>query len=256
MVQNTYKNFKLVFLKSSYLVLIPFCNSALHLVYAISTRCNMHHFHPEISSPESKEVFCILANSGGPPVLSNWTWSCWVCSENAPKKCLQNLWFCVRKYHSSSRVLRSYVMHIATLSRHFIITKWQKLLSNQQWHLQSCLTSYLVKKSLELLTCVLSNGKHPVWSPHSTSDPYMEVKVEESVFHLQRFQEMMTATKWDDWNAWLGRSGQTRLATDRQCTHERRAAEQPEARQARLERLARELKMLGFAQWNAPASLL
>ena len=32
---------------------------------------------------------------------------------------------------------------------------------------------------------------------------------------------------------------QTRLATDRQRTHERRAVEQPKARQARLERLAR-----------------
>ena len=52
---------------------------------------------------------------------------------------------------------------------------------------------------------------------------------------------------------------QTRLATDRQRTHERTAAEQPEARQARLERLRErnvKLKMLGFGQWNAPASLL
>ena len=52
---------------------------------------------------------------------------------------------------------------------------------------------------------------------------------------------------------------QTRLATDRQCTHEHRAAEQPKARQARLERLRErnvKLKMLGFAKWNTPASLL
>ena len=51
---------------------------------------------------------------------------------------------------------------------------------------------------------------------------------------------------------------QTRLARDCQHTHERRAAEQPEARQAKLERLCEcnvKLKMLGFAQWNVPASL-
>ena len=49
------------------------------------------------------------------------------------------------------------------------------------------------------------------------------------------------------------------LATDCQRTHERRAAEQPKARQESLERLHErnvELKMFGFAQWNAPASLL
>ena len=49
---------------------------------------------------------------------------------------------------------------------------------------------------------------------------------------------------------------QAGLATD---SHERRAAEQPVARQARLERLRErnvKLQMLGFAQWNAPASLL
>ena len=40
---------------------------------------------------------------------------------------------------------------------------------------------------------------------------------------------------------------QTRLATDRQRTHEHRAAEQPEARQARLEILARKT---GRAQRN------
>ena len=60
-------------------------------------------------------------------------------------------------------------------------------------------------------------------------------------------------------------AGQTRLATDRQRTHEHRAAEQPEARQARLAWLERlrerniKLKMLGFAQCdsrNAPAFLL
>ena len=32
-----------------------------------------------------------------------------------------------------------------------------------------------------------------IWSPHSTSDPYIEVKVDESVSHLQRFQGMVTA---------------------------------------------------------------
>ena len=66
---------------------------------------------------------------------------------NAPKKCLQNLRFVLGKYYNSFRVLRSYVMHTATLSSHFINTKWQKLLSNRQWHLHSC---YLAKKSLEL----------------------------------------------------------------------------------------------------------
>ena len=46
---------------------------------------------------------------------------------------------------------------------------------------------------------------------------------------------------------------QTRLATDRQHTCERRAVEQSEAKQARIERLCErniKLKMLGFAQWN------
>ena len=49
---------------------------------------------------------------------------------------------------------------------------------------------------------------------------------------------------------------QTRLATDRQRTRVHRAAEQPAARQAKLCECIVKLKMLGFAQWNAPASFL
>ena len=47
---------------------------------------------------------------------------------------------------------------------------------------------------------------------------------------------------------------QTRLATDRQCTHKRRAAEG--YRQTRLERLRERNVKLNMLQWNAPASLL
>ena len=46
----------------------------------------------------------------------------------------------------------------------------------------------------------------------------------------------------------------TRLATDRQRTHERRAAKG--YRQARLERLCERNVKLNMLQWNAPASLL
>ena len=47
---------------------------------------------------------------------------------------------------------------------------------------------------------------------------------------------------------------QTRLATDRQCTHERRAAEA--YRQTKLERLREHNVKLNMLQWNASASLL
>ena len=47
---------------------------------------------------------------------------------------------------------------------------------------------------------------------------------------------------------------QTRLATDRQRTHERRAAEG--YRQTRLERLRERNVKLNMLQWNGPASLL
>ena len=47
---------------------------------------------------------------------------------------------------------------------------------------------------------------------------------------------------------------QTRLATDRQRTHEHRAAEG--YRQTRLERLRERNVKLNMLQWNAPASLL
>ena len=47
---------------------------------------------------------------------------------------------------------------------------------------------------------------------------------------------------------------QTRLATDRQRTHERRAAEG--YRQTRLGRLRERKVKLNMLQWNAPASLL